>query len=151
MALAVGDRIPDFKLKDQNGDVFELQSVLHKHALVLFFYPKDFTPGCTKEVCNFRDHYEDFVEYGAEVVGISSDSTRSHRFFSKTFKLPFKLLSDPGGRVRTQFGIKKSVMNLLPGRETFVFNKEGILIFSFRSAGPSKHIQQALDAIKSIA
>lgn len=150
MELAIGDMIPDFTLSDQNGDAFSLRDFLGSKPLVIFFYPKDFTPGCTKEVCDFRDHYEDFVQYGAEVVGISSDSSRSHRFFANTFKLPFKLLSDPGGQVRTKFGIKKNLMNLLPGRETFVVDKQGKLILAFRSAAAAKHMKQALEALKKL-
>lgn len=151
MGLAIGDRIPDFTLSDQNGDAFNLKDHLGIKPIVIFFYPKDFTPGCTKEVCDFRDHYEEFAEYGAEVIGISNDSSRSHRFFANTFRLPFKLLSDPGGHVRKQFGIKKNLMNLLPGRETFVVDSQGKLILVFRSAGASKHMKQALEAIKNIS
>lgn len=150
MPIDKGDLIPKFELKDQSGNVFQSDQVLGKKPVVIYFYPKDFTPGCTKEACSFRDSYEDFTEVGAEVIGISSDSEKSHAKFSKKYNLPFKLLSDPNGKVRKKFGIKKSLLGLVPGRETFVIDAEGKLIFRFNSLDASRHMKKALEAIKKI-
>ena len=88
MRLKVGDIIPSFKAKDANGNDFDSQSIVGRKPLVIYFYPKDNTPGCTAEACSFRDQYEDFKDLGAEVIGISSDSVSSHQEFSRQFKLP---------------------------------------------------------------
>lgn len=150
MAIEKGDKIPQFELKDQHGTVFKSEELIGKKPAVIYFYPKDFTPGCTKEACNFRDSYEDFEEAGAEVIGISNDSEKSHAKFAKKHKLPFILLSDVNGRVRKKFGIKKSLLGLVPGRETFVADSEGKIIFKFNSLDASKHMTKALNAIKKL-
>lgn len=148
MGLKVGAKVPDFSLKDQHGEWFHLQDYLGKKPLVVFFYPKDYTPGCTKEVCSFRDSYEEFTELGAEVVGISSDSERMHRSFAKQYKLPFLLLADSKGIVRKKFQVEGSFLNLLPGRETFVINTNGRISMSFNSVSAKNHMKNALDALK---
>ena len=94
MSLKVGDRIPHFELLNQHGELFKSETVLGVKPLVVYFYPKDETPGCTAEACSFRDHYEDFLQLGAEVIGISSDGVKSHQKFAARNKLPFVLLSD---------------------------------------------------------
>src|SRR5699024_7975422 len=104
MALRIGDHIPAFKLPDKAGHTFDSSAVVGKMPVVIYFYPKDFTPGCKKEACQFRDAYLDFKKYGAEVIGISSDSGKSHKKFSERLVLPFILLSDTKGKVRQQFG-----------------------------------------------
>ena len=106
--------MPEFSLKDQEGNWFHSREQLGKKPLVLFFYPKDFTPGCTAEACAFRDSYEDFIDAGTLVVGISSDSESSHRKFANRHRLPFILLSDPNKEVRRKFGVKNRLLNLLP-------------------------------------
>jgi peroxiredoxin Q/BCP len=150
MPIEKGDSIPSFVLKDQNGIVFKSDDIIGKKPVVIYFYPKNFTPGCTKEACNFRDSYEDFKEIGAEVVGISSDSEKSHAKFSAKYKLPFILLADGNGNVRKQFGVKKSLLGLVPGRETFVIDAQGKLIFKFNSLDATKHMKKALKAIKNL-
>jgi peroxiredoxin Q/BCP len=150
MSIEKGEKIPKFELKDQDGNVFNSEDIVGKKPLVIYFYPKDFTPGCTKEACSFRDSYEDFQDAGAEVIGISNDSEKSHSKFSKKYKLPFVLLSDANGRVRKKFGIKKSLLGLVPGRETFVIDAEGKVIFKFNSLDASKHMKKALNAIKKL-
>lgn len=148
MGLNIGDKIPDFQLTDQNGETFDINSVKGIKTLVIYFYPKNFTPGCTKEACSFRDHYEDFLKYGAQVIGISSDSKKSHRQFAEKHQLPFTLLSDPNGIVKRKFRVKNNLFGLIPGRETFVVNKEGIVIFTFNSMSAQQHIKEALKVIK---
>ncbi len=148
MGLAVGDAAPHFTLIDQDGNVFDSKDHIGNKSLVLFFYPKDYTPGCTKEACSFRDSYEEFTERGAEVIGISSDSESSHRKFASTYKLPFILLADTRNKVRKLFKVEKALFNLLPGRETYVINKEGKVIMVFNSMSASKHIAKALKALK---
>lgn len=149
--VKVGDRAPDFTLPTQkSGATFHLYDLIGKSAIVLFFYPKDNTPGCTTEACSFRDSYEVFQEVGAEVVGVSSDSEASHRRFANKYKLPFILLSDLGGVVRQFYGVP-ATFGLLPGRVTYVIDKQGIIrhIFSSQFA-PQKHIIEALRVLQEI-
>ncbi|XLS28230.1 peroxiredoxin [Flavobacteriaceae bacterium M23B6Z8] len=148
MSLEIGNILPEFVLKDQNGKDFVSKDFIGKKNLVIFFYPKDFTPGCTKEVCSFRDHYEEFQELGAEVVGISGDTEKRHQKFSSNYKLPFRLLADVGNKVRKQFGVSKALLGLLPGRETYVFDEQGKLIFIFNNMNGAVHMKKALNALK---
>ncbi|MFM1877503.1 MAG: hypothetical protein RLZZ241_369 [Bacteroidota bacterium] len=149
MKLIPGGIAPDFELKDAEGLVFKLSEHLGKKPIVLFFYPKDFTPGCTAEACMFRDHYQDFVAAGALVVGISSDSEQSHQRFAFRYSLPYTLLSDAGGKVSRLFGVQRKLMGLLPGRETFVLDKSGKCIMHFNNMGASGHVRNALSVLKS--
>jgi len=148
MELKVGDKVPEFTAEDTNGNVFHSQDVIGKKSVVLYFYPKDNTPGCTAQACSFRDQYEDFIDLGAEVIGISSDSVASHQKFSKQYKLPFILLSDVNKKIRKLFGVPTGMFGLLPGRVTYVINKEGIITMVFDSMLATKHITKALEAIK---
>ena len=148
--LKVGDKIPDFKAKDTNGTDFDSQNVVGQKPLVIYFYPKDNTPGCTAEACSFRDQYEDFKDLGAEVIGVSSDSVASHQKFTKQYQLPFILLSDPDKKIRNLFGVPSGLFGLLPGRVTYVVDKNGIIQMIFDSMLAGKHISKALKAIKKI-
>ena len=150
--LQVGDHIPDFTLPTQKtGEAFHLQDILGTAILVVYFYPKDDTPGCTAEACSFRDSYDVFKEAGAEVIGISSDSEESHQKFASKYSLPFILLSDKGGTVRKLFGVPNT-MGVLPGRVTYVIDKQGVVKHIFNDMfNAHKHISEALDAIKAIA
>ncbi|QTY27648.1 peroxiredoxin [Flavobacterium sp. CS20] len=148
--MKVNDKLKAFTAKDQNGDEFDISQYLGKKPLVIYFYPKNFTPGCTKEACSFRDSYQDFKDLGAEVIGISDDSESSHQRFAKKHDLPFTLLSDQDGKLRKQFGVKKSLLGLLPGRETFIFDDKGILIHRFNSMDAKPHIRKALKVVKEI-
>jgi thioredoxin-dependent peroxiredoxin len=150
MGLAVGSTVPAFALKDQEGNLFRSRDHIGKVPVVIFFYPKDFTPGCTAEVCSFRDSYEDFTEAGALVVGISSDSEASHRKFAGKYQLPFVLLSDPRKEVRRKFRVDHRLMGLLPGRETFVIGKDGTVVMAFKSLQASGHVSRALEAIRKL-
>ena len=149
MSLKTGDKVPSFTLKDQHGNNFNIDSLIGKKALVIFFYPKDFTPGCIKEVCSFRDQYEDFTDLGAEVIGISGDGETSHDKFAKKYELPFTLLSDEKKKVRNLFGVKSSLMGLLPGRVTYVIDKNGHVQLIFENQfGAEKHIEESLAILK---
>tara|TARA_S200000501_G_scaffold260029_1_gene244034 strand:+ start:1790 stop:2239 length:450 start_codon:yes stop_codon:yes gene_type:complete len=148
--LKVGDSIPEFKLKDQSGNLFDSQSIIGKKPCVIYFYPKDFTPGCTLESCGFRDRYEEFVEKGVIVIGISSDSVTRHRKFSDFLALPFSLLSDPCQIVQKKFGLKAYLFGILSQRITFVINKEGVLVRIYKNNLAKGHIEASLKAIISL-
>ncbi len=148
MSISIGDTIPDFKLTDQNGNEFDSTSVKGKQKLVIYFYPKNFTPGCTKEACSFRDSYEEFKSLGATVIGISSDSKTSHERFASKYNLPFVLLSDENGKVKRKFGVKNNFLGLLPGRETYVVDKNGKVIYVFNSMNAERHIFKALEVLQ---
>jgi len=150
MALKVGDKIPDFTATDNNGQTFDSNAFIGQKPVVIYFYPKDNTPGCTAQACSFRDQYQDFKDLGAEVIGISSDSEASHEKFSKQYKLPFILLSDKNKNIRNQFGVKGDMFGLIPGRVTYVADKNGIVKMIFDSVLATKHIPKALEAIKRL-
>lgn len=150
MALKVGDTVPVFSAKDSNENDFESNSVVGIKPVVFYFYPKDNTPGCTAQACSFRDQYEDFKDLGAEVIGISSDSIASHKKFAKQYRLPFILLSDNDKKIRNLFGVKTSLLGLLPGRVTYVVDKEGVIQMIFDSVMATSHITKALEKIKKI-
>jgi len=150
MALQVGDKIPNFSAKDSDGNDFESASIIGKKPVVFYFYPKDNTPGCTAQACGFRDQYEDFKDLGAEVIGISSDSIASHEKFVQKYKLPFILLSDSDKKIRNLFGVKPNLFGLLPGRVTYVVDKNGIIQLVFDSLVATNHIPRALEMIKKL-
>jgi peroxiredoxin Q/BCP len=149
--VGVGDVAPDFTLRSQSGEEVSLGDFVgRKRAIVLFFYPKDDTPGCTKEACSFRDDYEQFEKLEAEVIGISSDSVRSHERFVEKHGLPFGLLSDEGGEVRKIYGVPNT-LGLFPGRVTYVIDEEGVVRHVFSSRiGVTRHVEQALKALEAI-
>jgi peroxiredoxin Q/BCP len=150
MTLSVGDKAPDFTLATATGEPLTLSKLYAERTVVLYFYPKDDTPGCTVEACGFRDQYEDFIKAGAEVVGVSSDSVRSHGAFASRYKLPMKLVADEGGQVRALYGVK-ATMGLIPGRATFVIDRQGVIRHTFVSQiRASKHVDEALAAVKKL-
>ena len=121
MALKIGDNLPEFSLYNQSNELI-LSTSFKNRFLVIFFYPKDDTPGCTKEVCSFRDSYSELKNIGAEIIGISSDSITNHQKFAKNFYVNYNLLSDYKKKVRKLFGVPKSFFGLLPGRVTYIFD-----------------------------
>jgi thioredoxin-dependent peroxiredoxin len=150
MTLTAGDKAPNFTLPRSTGEPFTLSDVLGRRTVVLFFYPKDDTPGCTVEACTFRDNYQAFADAGAEVVGVSSDSGASHDAFASKHKLPMTLLTDVGGKVRALYGVKPT-LGLLPGRATFVIDRSGTIVHVFASQLRVKtHVQQALAVVKGL-
>jgi peroxiredoxin Q/BCP len=150
MGLEIGDKVPNFIAKDKDGIVFESKSVVGIKPVVFYFYPKDNTPGCTAQACSFRDQYEDFTDLGAEVIGISSDSSSSHEKFAKKYRLPFRLLSDNDKKIRTLFGVKSNLFGLLPGRVTYVVDSNGIIRLVFDSVVATNHIPKALKMVQKI-
>ena len=148
MALKVGSKIPNFAAIDNNGDLFESNLIVGKKPVVIYFYPKDNTRVCTEQACTFRDQYEDFKALGAEVIGISSDSLKSHIAFAKEYKLPFILLSDFDKKIRKLFGVPNDYLGLVPGRATYVADKNGIVQFIFDSTSGKIHIEKALGILK---
>jgi peroxiredoxin Q/BCP len=149
--VKVGEEAPDFTLYDQDGESVSLGDFKGVNNVVLFFYPKDFSPGCTTQACSFRDSYEDFTDRGAVVIGVSSDSVESHKKFLDTYLLPFTLLSDPKGEVRSLYGATKA-FGLLPGRYTFIIDKTGVVRHVFTSeTNMKKHIDESLKVLREIA
>lgn len=148
--VQVGDSAPDFALPTQNGELVRLSDFLGKQAVVLYFYPKDNTTGCTAEACAFRDSYEVFKDAGAEVIGVSSDSEESHQEFAAQHRLPFVLLSDRNGELRRQYGVP-TTFGLLPGRVTYVIDKQGIVRHIFSSQiNVQKHVTDALETLRAL-
>ena len=142
-----GDTIPAFQLQDQDGNLIDSNS-LAGQAFVLYFYPKDDTPGCTAEACSFRDAIEDFKGVGATVIGVSADSPESHKAFAAKYRLPFTLLSDKGNKLRKQFGVPGGLFGLLPGRVTYVVDQQGVVQKIFSSQlQVNKHVSEALEAL----
>ena len=145
--VEVGQRAPDFTLPDANGQPVRLADFSGK-PVVLYFYPKDDTPGCTKEACSFRDQYQDFQDAGAVVIGVSSDSSESHRKFAAKHRLPFTLLADRGGKVRALYGVR-ATLGLLPGRVTFVIDGGGVVRHVFNSQlDATRHVAEALGTLR---
>jgi peroxiredoxin Q/BCP len=150
--IQIGDDCPVFKLKNQFGEEFDVSSILGKKNLVIYFYPKDDTPGCTKEACSFRDRFEEFQDLGCEVIGISSDSEEKHKEFAEKHKLPFILLADKMQKVRKSFGVPGSLFGLIPGRVTYIVGKDEKVKGIFNSLlNPIGHIDHALQLVKSLS
>lgn len=147
--LKIGDVAPDFSLTDERGFPVRLKDFFGRKTVVLYFYPKDFTPGCTKEACSFRDEYKAFEEKGAVVIGISLDSVESHAKFSKKYELPFALLSDNQKEVAKQYRVL-GMGGVLTKRMTFIINKEGKIAAVFPKVNVKQHIQEVLKAISNV-
>lgn len=147
--IKIGDQVPNFSLKDQNKKTFNIADNIGK-PMVIYFYPKDDTPGCTKQACKFRDDFEKFTDLGAIVIGISADNIESHKKFEEKYNLPFILLADTENEVRSLFGVRKNLF-LIPGRVTFVIDKRGVVQYIFNSQlGTEKHINNSLQKLKEI-
>lgn len=149
--ITTGSKIPSFELKDQNGNLFNIDSVLGKKNLVIYFYPKDDTPGCTKEACAFRDQFEVFEDIDAMVIGISGQSVESHHDFALKHNLNFTLLSDEGNKLRKKFGVPANLFGLIAGRVTYVVDKSGKVVFTFNSQMQAeKHVEEAVRILKGL-
>ena len=149
--IEVGSKVPMFELKDQNGELFKLETVLGKNNLVIYFYPKDDSPGCTKEACSFRDQFKVFADADAIIIGISAQSVESHLKFAKKHRLNYTLLSDTRNEVRKLFGVQANFFGLIPGRVTYVVNKEGKIMYLFNSQiQAEKHVNETLRILQKI-
>jgi peroxiredoxin Q/BCP len=146
--MHVGEPAPDFTRTAHTGEEVSLAG-LRGRWVVLYFYPADDTPGCTKEACSFRDNYEDFQDAGAAVIGVSRDSLESHVAFAEKHRLPFLLLSDEDESLAKAFGVRKT-LGLLPGRVTYVIDPEGVVRKEFSSqVRATKHFDEALSTIRA--
>lgn len=149
--IVIGSQVPKFELLDQNGNLFNIDSVLGKKNLVIYFYPKDDTPGCTAQACSFRDQFEVFSDADAMIIGISGQSVDSHLEFAKKYKLNFTLLSDKDNVIRKTFGVPSSFLGTVPGRVTYIVNKEGEVVYVFDSQrNATKHVDESLRIIKDL-
>ncbi len=147
--LKVGDVAPAFSLMDQNGNMVDVGQMEGKKALVVYFYPKDFSTGCTMQAHEFREMHEEFLKNGADVIGVSSDSVESHKRFAEEHELPFTLLSDPDNKVRDLYGAWGA--GRTPGRITYLIDRQGVIRMVFTSQmKPRKHISEALRVLKEI-
>lgn len=144
--IKIGSEIPYFSLLNQNGNLFNIKSVIGEKNLVIFFYPKDDSPGCTKEACYFRDQFQSFGDADAMIIGISGQSVKSHKQFADKYDLNYTLLSDKGNKVRKQFEVPTNFFGLLPGRVTYIVDKSGRMVYIFDS---QTHVLQHVD--KAIA
>jgi peroxiredoxin Q/BCP len=151
-AIDAGARAPSFSLPSQNGTEVSLEALLGRGPVVLFFYPKDETSGCTAEACAFRDHYDAFQEAGASVVGVSDDAVASHRRFAERHGFPFALLSDAGGALRKAYGVPRAMGGLLKGRTTYVIDRGGVVRYVFTSLiNATRHVEEALRVVRALA
>ena len=149
--IQIGDKCPDFQLSDATGKMIQISEFIGKKKLVIYFYPKDDTPGCTKEACSFRDSYEDFKNFDCEVIGISSDDEQKHAAFASRHKLPFILLSDKDKVARKLFRVPGNLFGLIPGRVTYIIGIDGIVKGIYNSqTNPLGHIEKALELIKTM-
>ena len=148
--LQEGDKAPLFKLMDQEGKEIDMTGHIGKKVVVVYFYPKDFTSGCTMEAHAFREMHESFQKEGAEIFGISGDSVESHKKFAIEHELPFELLSDPGNKVRDLFGAYGIAHTT--GRVTFVIDKKSIIRMVFSSnVQPKQHVEESIKKVRELA
>ncbi|KAJ7537327.1 hypothetical protein O6H91_11G001700 [Diphasiastrum complanatum] len=150
LRISEGDVLPSFSLKDQEGRIVSSSSFKGK-PIVLYFYPADDTPGCTREACAFRDAHMRFKDSGAEVIGISSDSFQSHKAFAEKHRLPFTLLTDYGNKLRKEWGIAADMFGMLPGRQTYIIDKKGVVRLIFNNQfQPERHVYEALKTVEQM-
>lgn len=152
MKLKIGDKAPAFKGVDENGENISLSGLSEK-KIILYFYPKDDTPGCTSEACDLRDNHNMWIEKGYEIIGVSPDNAKSHIKFKEKYNLPFSLISDPDKVIIKQFGawgLKKLYGREYEGllRMTFVIDENGIITNIFEKVKTKDHTNQILDTIK---
>jgi len=154
MALKIGDKAPSFKLKNQDAKVVSLSDLKGK-PVVLYFYPKDNTSGCTKEACNFRDEFPKFGKMKAEIIGVSADSVESHKKFTEKYKLPFNLLSDEKKDVLEKYGVwqeksmyGKKYMGIV--RTTFIIDAKGKISKIFPKVKVENHNEEVMEALKEL-
>jgi len=145
----VGDKAPDFEGPTSDGSRLGLKDFVGKKNVVLYFYPKDDTPGCTKEACSFRDNLKSVREIGAEVIGVSLDSVESHKKFADKYNLPFPLISDKEKRIATAYGVLKDT-GTSASRVTFIIDKSGRIAKVFPKVDVTKHTEEVVGALKTL-
>jgi peroxiredoxin Q/BCP len=151
MSKKIGDLCPKFSLYDQEGELINIEDRIGTKNCVIYFYPKDDTPGCTKEACIFQSNLHSFDDLNCEVFGISTDSIASHKEFANKYKLKFKLLSDPSKKVRNAFGVPGNLFGLIPGRVTYIIDKKGIIRGIYNSqTDPVGHINKSIQTLKTL-
>ena len=148
--VKVGDAAPDFEGPTSDGNRVGLKDFIGKKNVVLYFYPKDDTPGCTKEACSFRDNLQSLKRKEAEVVGVSLDSVESHKKFSEKYHLPFPLISDKEKRIANAYGVLKET-GTSTNRVTFLIDKKGRVAKVFQKVDVTKHIDEVMEALKELA
>ena len=149
--IAIGDPCPIFQLPNQDGELVDIQKIIGEQNIVIYFYPKDDTRGCTIEACSFRDANQEFLDLGATVIGISADNVDSHKRFSTKYQLNFSLLADQKKEVRNLFGVPASLFGILPGRVSYVINKKGVVCGIYNSMlDPNGHIDKALALLRTL-
>lgn len=147
--MKTGDQCPHFNSVNQHGVAFDSKQLIGKKRTVIFFYPKDFTPGCTNEVCAFRDSYAQFTELNCEVIGISSDNSKSHLAFADRYNVNYHLLSDSKNTIRKLFKVPRNLFGLIPGRVTYVIDKNGKIVGLHNSlSNATSHISFAIECLK---
>lgn len=151
MSISIGDTCPDFSLKNQNGEIINLKDYIGSKYVIIYFYPKDNTPGCTKEACSFRDAMQELNALDCAVFGISADSVESHKKFADQFSLTFNLLSDEGNSVRKSFKVPANLFGLIPGRVTYILDKQGKVVHIINNQmNPDKHVEETIKTITSL-
>jgi peroxiredoxin Q/BCP len=151
MSISIGDLCPTFSLQNQDGQTINIQDFIGTKNVIIYFYPKDNTVGCTKEACSFRDAMQDLNNLDCEVFGVSADSVSSHKKFANKYRLTFNLLSDIDNTVRKSFKVPANLFGLIPGRVTYIINKEGKVVHIINSQmNPDKHIRETIEVLKSI-
>ena len=148
--LKIGDTAPDFSLLDEQGRMVKLKDHTGKKIVVLYFYPKDFTSGCTTEACSFRDNYEEYQDKGAIVIGISLDTVESHAKFSEKYNLPFDILSDRNKEVAKAYGVL-GLGGLAAKRVTFIINKDRKITRIFPKVDVKQHSEEILKALDELS
>ena len=147
---AVGDSAPTFKLQDQNGDWHTLEDYRGQYV-VLFFYPKDGTPGCTTEACNFRDNIFAFDDLNTQILGISLDDVDSHKEFSEKYSLPYPILADVEKESAVDYGVLgKFMMMTITKRESFIIDPDGLIVKHYKNVDPDKHTDEVIEELKSL-
>jgi thioredoxin-dependent peroxiredoxin len=147
--LAPGLPAPLFEAKDQAGQIVRLSDFQGKKTVVLYFYPKDGTPGCTAEACSLRDGYEAIMATGAVVLGVSADDEKSHAAFSTQYNLPFSILADPDKKIISAYGVKMPIVGIAK-RWTFIIDPQGIIRNIISDVDTKNHDQQVLKVLKEL-
>ena len=147
--INTGDKLPNFRLLNQDGRLIDIANYLGR-PIVIYFYPKDDTIGCTKEACSFRDEYHRFSNVGVSVFGISADTVESHKKFKAKYRLPFDLLADEDNKVRNIFGVPSDLFGLIPGRVTYIADSHGLVRYIYNNEiNAKKHIEESLRIINT--